>query len=71
MYGPEFQIYAPTEAVLRGNFIWQVLSNPGLGFTLDQCGATLAKWLGVGIAQMAAVFPDLGYFATPDLGFLA
>ena len=39
--------------------------------SLDQYGATLAKWFGVGPAQMAAVFPDLGYFATPDLGFLA
>ena len=33
--GPEFQIYAPTEAVLRGNFIWQILSNPGADFPLD------------------------------------
>ncbi|MBI3369232.1 MAG: DUF1800 family protein [Burkholderiales bacterium] len=33
--GPEFQIYTPTEAVLRGNFIWQILSNPGADFPLD------------------------------------
>ena len=39
--------------------------------SLDQYGATLAKWFGVGTAQMAAVFPGLGCFATPDLGFLA
>ena len=35
LYGPEFQIYTPTEAVLRGNFIWQILSNPGSDFPLD------------------------------------
>ncbi|NRF67406.1 DUF1800 domain-containing protein [Aquincola sp. S2] len=35
LYGPEFQIYSPTEAVLRGNFIWQILSNPGGDFPVD------------------------------------
>jgi uncharacterized protein (DUF1800 family) len=35
LYGPEFQIYTPTEAVLRGNFLWQILSNPGADFPLD------------------------------------
>ena len=35
LFGPEFQIYTPTEAVLRGNFIWQILSNPGSDFVLD------------------------------------
>ncbi len=39
--------------------------------SLDQYGATLAKWFGVGSAQLANVFPNLGYFATPDLGFMA
>jgi uncharacterized protein (DUF1800 family) len=35
LYGPEFQIYTPTEAVLRGNFLWQIISNPGADFPLD------------------------------------
>ncbi|MBL9204184.1 MAG: DUF1800 domain-containing protein, partial [Opitutaceae bacterium] len=30
--GPEFQIYGPTEAVLRGNLFWQILSHPGADF---------------------------------------
>ena len=30
--GPEFQIYGPTEAVLRGNIFWQILSHPGTDF---------------------------------------
>ena len=33
--GPEFQIYTPTEAVLRGNFIWGLLNNPGTDVVLD------------------------------------
>ena len=33
--GPEFQIYGPTEAVLRGNLFWQILSNPGPDFPVD------------------------------------
>ena len=27
--GPEFQIYTPTEAMLRGNFIYEILNQPG------------------------------------------
>lgn len=33
--GPEFQIYGPTEAVLRGNLFWQIFSNPGSDFPWD------------------------------------
>jgi uncharacterized protein (DUF1800 family) len=35
LFGPEFQIYTPTEAVLRGNFIWEIISNPATDFTLN------------------------------------
>ena len=35
LIGPEFQIYGPTESVLRGNFFWQVLSNPGTDTPVD------------------------------------
>ena len=35
LVGPEFQIYTPTESVLRGNFLWAILSNPATDFTLD------------------------------------
>ncbi|MGE3334428.1 MAG: DUF1800 family protein [Rhodospirillaceae bacterium] len=34
-FGPEFQIYSPTEAVLRGNIFWRVITNPGGEFTVD------------------------------------
>ena len=33
--GPEFQISGPTEAVLRGNLFWQILSNPGSDFPVN------------------------------------
>lgn len=29
LFGPEFQIYSPTEATLRGNFLYSLLTNPG------------------------------------------
>ncbi len=35
LIGPEFQIYGPTEAVLRGNMFWQIISSPGASFTVD------------------------------------
>jgi uncharacterized protein (DUF1501 family) len=37
---------------------------------VDQYSATLAKWFGVSDSDMATVFPNIGHFATPDLGFM-
>jgi len=37
---------------------------------VEQYSATLAKWFGVTAGQMGSVFPYLGRFATPDLGFM-
>ncbi|MDB5291282.1 MAG: hypothetical protein JWL69_2523 [Phycisphaerales bacterium] len=39
--------------------------------SVDQYGATLAKWFGVSPGNMSAVFPYIGRFATADLGFLS
>jgi uncharacterized protein (DUF1501 family) len=39
--------------------------------SIDQYGATLARWFGVPPAQLPAVFPNLGNFASSDLGFVA
>ncbi len=39
--------------------------------SVDQFAATLAKWFGVTSTQMSTVFPNLGRFAVPDLGFMA
>jgi uncharacterized protein (DUF1501 family) len=38
--------------------------------SIDQYGATMAKWFGVPAAAMPQVFPNIGNFATPDIGFL-
>ncbi len=37
---------------------------------VDQYSATLAKWFGVSPGNMSTVFPYIGRFATPDLGFM-
>ena len=34
-FGPEFQIYTPTESILRGNFLWEIISNPATDMTTD------------------------------------
>ena len=38
--------------------------------SVDQYGATLARWFGLSDAQTAAVFPNLARFATGPLGFI-
>lgn len=38
--------------------------------SVDQYGATLARWFGVGPAEMATIFPNLGSFGQANLGFL-
>jgi hypothetical protein len=35
LFGPEFQIYTPTEAVLRGNFFWGLMTQAGGDATID------------------------------------
>ncbi len=69
---------------VRGGNIYGTLPMPALGgpddagsrgvliptTSLDQYGATLARWFGVPATAMPSVFPNLGYFATPDLGFM-
>ena len=38
---------------------------------VDQYGATLASWFGVSASELALVFPNIGRFATSNLGFLS
>lgn len=38
--------------------------------SVDEYSATLAKWFGVAPGNLTDVFPNLGRFARPDLGFL-
>lgn len=39
-------------------------------FAVDQYAATLARWLGVDAGGIADIFPNLGRFASADLGFM-
>ena len=38
--------------------------------SVDQYGATMARWFGVAPASMATIFPNIGNFTTSDLGIL-
>ncbi|MEP7181939.1 MAG: DUF1501 domain-containing protein [Betaproteobacteria bacterium] len=38
--------------------------------SLEQYGATLARWLGIAEADLPYVFPNIGAFASTDLGFM-
>ena len=38
--------------------------------SVDEYSATLARWFGVTNTDMATVFPNLGRFSHPNLGFL-
>ncbi len=38
--------------------------------SVDQYAATMAKWFGVSDTYLSTVFPNIGRFATPNLGFM-
>ena len=38
--------------------------------SIEQYGATLARWFGVPDANMASIFPKIGNFTTTDLAFM-
>lgn len=38
--------------------------------SVDQYGSTLLQWFGIPAGEMSAVFPNIGRFATANLGFL-
>ncbi len=64
LYGtfPSLVADGPDDAGSRGSWI------PTTG--LDQYGATLASWFGVGAGDLATVFPNLVNFSTKTLGFV-
>ncbi|MBK6601644.1 MAG: DUF1501 domain-containing protein [Betaproteobacteria bacterium] len=64
LYGrfPTLALAGPDDAEREGRWIPTT--------SLDQYGATLARWFGATSAELATVFPNLGRFATADLGFL-
>ncbi len=38
--------------------------------SVDQYGATMANWFGVGAGNLSAIFPNIGHFGSSNLGFL-
>ena len=65
MYGqyPQLILAGPSDAENEGRWLPSI--------AVDQYGATLARWFGVGSADLSAVFPNLAKFPTSDLGFMS
>lgn len=65
VYGtfPSMALGGPDDSGTRGALIPTT--------STDQFGGTLAAWLGVPMAQLSSVFPNIGKFATPTLGFMS
>jgi uncharacterized protein (DUF1501 family) len=64
LYGhyPQLALGGPDDAELEGRWIPTA--------SVDQYGATLARWFGVPSASLGQVFPNLARFAQNDLGFM-
>ena len=64
VYGrmPEMALGGPDDSSSSGRWI------PGL--SIDQFGATLARWFGVPVADLPVIFPNLSNFSQTDLGFM-
>lgn len=64
MYGtfPTLALGGPDDSGANGRWVPSTAS--------VQYAATLANWFGVSAAQMPAIFPNIGAFATANLGFV-
>ena len=60
---PVLQLGGPNDTDTRGRWIPTA--------SVEQYAATLASWYGVGAVDIPIVFPNIGRFATTDLGFMS
>lgn len=60
---PELQLGGPSDTDTRGRWIPTA--------SVEQYAATLARWYGVSDADLPLVFPNIGRFASANLGFMA
>jgi uncharacterized protein (DUF1501 family) len=60
---PTLQLGGPDDTDTRGRWIPTT--------ALEQYAATLATWFGVAASDLPSVFPLIGRFTTPNLGFMA
>ena len=65
MYGqmPDLRLGGPSDSGTRGTWIPTT--------SVDEYAATLARWFGVSATNIPVIFPNIGRFPKPDLGFLA
>ncbi len=65
MYGqyPQLVLKGPNDAETEGRWLPTT--------SVDQYGATLARWFGVAGADLSTVFTNLAKFPTSDLGFMS
>ena len=59
---PQLVLAGPDDAEREGRWLPTT--------AVDQYGATLASWFGVAPGDLATVFPNIGKFASADLGFM-
>ncbi|MEO8674292.1 MAG: DUF1501 domain-containing protein [Casimicrobiaceae bacterium] len=59
---PDLTMGGPNDSGNQGRWIPTI--------SMDQYGATLAKWFGASPVDVAQIFPNIGKFATADIGFI-
>ena len=59
---PTLALAGPDDAATEGRWIPTT--------AVDQYAATLVRWFGVAPSALPSIFPNLGRFSTPELGFL-